>query len=154
MSDGKQTFMDFLKQKDRDVLCADSAVITFNTNELILKEGAHNTTIYTIVSGEVSITSTIGDHEMELHRLGPGEVIGEMSFIDNDPVSADVIARGEVSLKVIDTEMLAQYILKDPFFFGRFYKALARTLSSRLRSESSTSKEQRMATWDFPDVDG
>jgi len=150
MSDGK-TFMDFLKQKDRDVLCADSEVVTFNVNELILKEGARNTTIYTIMDGEVSVISTIGDHEMELHRLGPGEVIGEMSFIDNDPVSANVVARGQVTLKVIDTEILAQYILKDPFFFGRFYKALARTLSSRLRTEGTASKE-RMANWDFADV--
>ena len=150
MSDGK-TFMDFLKQKDRDVLCADSEVVTFNVNELILKEGARNTTIYTIMDGEVSVISTIGDHEMELHRLGPGEVIGEMSFIDNDPVSANVVARGQVTLKVIDTEILAQYILKDPFFFGRFYKALARTLSSRLRTESTASKE-RMENWGFPDA--
>ena len=151
MSEGK-TFMDFLKPKDRDVLCADSDVVTYKSNDLILKEGDINTTIYTILEGEVSITSTIGDHELELHRLGPGEVIGEMSFIDNDPVSADVVACGEVSLKAIDTEILAQYILKDPFFFGRFYKALARTLSSRLRTEGTASKE-RMARWNFSDVD-
>lgn len=152
MKSNNKTFMDFLKPKDRDVLSADSDMVTFKSNELILKEGTNNTTIYTIMSGEVSITSTIGDHEMELHRLGVGEVIGEMSFIDNDPVSADVIARGEVTVSAIDTEMLAQYILKDPFFFGRFYKALARTLSSRLRTESTASKE-RMANWNFADVD-
>ena len=116
--------MDFLKKKDRDVLSADADIVAFKSNELILKEGSANTTIYTIVSGEVSITSSIGEHEMELHRLGVGEVIGEMSFIDNDPVSADVIARGEVTLSAIDTEMLAQYILKDPFFFGRFYNGI------------------------------
>ena len=150
MSTGK-TFMDFLKQKDRDVLIADSDVKKFQDRDTILREGQNNTTIHVILDGQVSIVSRIGEHEMELHRLGPGEVIGEMSFIDNDPVSADVVAVGDVTLQEINTDMIAQFILKDPFFFGRFYKALARTLSYRLRSEGAQAKA-RLANWDFSEM--
>ncbi len=145
MADNK-TFMDFLNKKDREVLIAESVVLKLAKNDYILKEGEINKTIYTVVAGEVSVSSNIAGHEIELHRLGPGEVIGEMSFIDNKPASADVCACSDTTVNSIGIDAIAQYILVDPFFYGRFYKALSRTLSYRLRTGGEQTKK-RISNW-------
>lgn len=143
--------MDFLSKKDREVLIAGSVVLKVAKHDYILREGELNKTIYTVVDGEVSVSSNIAGHEIELHRLGPGEVIGEISFVDNEPASADVYAFSDVTINSIDTDVIARYILTDPFFYGRFYKALSRTLSYRLRTGSEQAKE-RISNWNVHEL--
>jgi CRP-like cAMP-binding protein len=84
--------------------------------------------------GEVRIERT--DHQRSAHlaRLGPGSVLGEMSFLDQSGASASVAADGKVEILFVESKDLAQLLEADQGFAARFYHSLATTLSRRLRA--------------------
>jgi CRP-like cAMP-binding protein len=63
----------------------------------------------------------------------PGEVCGEISFIDELPATADVIAQGPVETYYLDRPTLQSLFELFPHLGSRFYRSLASCLSRRLR---------------------
>ena len=70
----------------------------------------------------------------EVARLRPGEIVGEMSFVDSRPPSATVQAVEPSSVLAIPRLGLAARLIQDAPFAARFYRAIAVFLSDRLRS--------------------
>ena len=68
-----------------------------------------------------------------LARLSGSSVFGEMSFLDGDIVSADVVAEGTVELLRLGKDDLDILVESDKMFGLRFYHSLAITLSQRIR---------------------
>ncbi len=66
-------------------------------------------------------------------RLGSGEVIGEVSFVDSAPPSATVLADGRCVALALNRRDIETRLRSDGGFSGRFYKALAIFLADRLR---------------------
>jgi CRP-like cAMP-binding protein len=60
----------------------------YNAGEIIVKKGESGVGFYLILDGSVEVK--LG--ETVLSKLGPGQFFGEMSVIDDQPRSADVIA--------------------------------------------------------------
>jgi extracellular factor (EF) 3-hydroxypalmitic acid methyl ester biosynthesis protein len=69
--------------------------------------------------------------------LGPGESFGEMSFVDDAPTSARVVAHTAVKLRVIDLGVVDNLSEVDPSFGSRLYRSLAAILAERLRITST-----------------
>ena len=59
-----------------------------------------------------------------------------MSFLENRPVSATVIAENNVEVDAIDDTHLKSLLMSEAAFSARFYNSLAITLSHRLRDLS------------------
>jgi len=98
--------------------------------EILIHEGRPIGTIILLLQGECVVTDrTLG----EIARLGAGEILGEMSFVDSAPPSATVTAAGEGLALFLDKETLARKLDGDPAFGCRFYRALAIFLADRLR---------------------
>ena len=68
--------------------------------------------------------------------LGPGELVGEISFLENLPATASVVAIEDSRVLCIARSDLLQRISADLAFATDFYRALARMLSRRLRERS------------------
>jgi bacteriocin-type transport-associated protein len=98
---------------------------------VLIREGQPIDAVYILLDGvlEVSGTGTGGKPV----RLGAGEVVGEMSFIDARPPSATVTAEGSTVVLAIPREELAAKLERDTAFAARFYRSLAVFLSQRLR---------------------
>lgn len=109
--------------------------------EKIIEEGDDYRAINMIVSGEVRVETrqTVNgrpDTVVELARLGPGGVFGEMAYLERTTASATVVADGDVELLYIDGDRIDHLISQDPSFGSRFYLSLAVTLASRVRDTS------------------
>lgn len=76
-------------------------LITLNPNEMIIRAGRVNQTMYLILSGSLGIHLEDGDGE-PLAILKAGETVGELSVIDDRPASATVISQTEARLLAID----------------------------------------------------
>src|SRR3954468_15186279 len=62
----------------RSVTMRDVAV-----GEMLVREGASDDHLYAVVSGLLGVTKSAGTPEQTtLHTLGPGDLVGELSFID------------------------------------------------------------------------
>jgi HEAT repeat protein len=75
----------------------------FTDGEIIAEEGELGEEMFIIVSGSVRVlTYSQNGDEIELAHRNAGEVVGEMSIIDQQPRMATLIARGEVRALCIE----------------------------------------------------
>jgi CRP-like cAMP-binding protein len=83
--------------------------LRYAENDLIIKQGDYGISIYTIISGKVGIFIDSGETEICLATLGPGEIFGEMIFLDRGtvPRSASARAMTPVELEVWHPKRLA-----------------------------------------------
>jgi CRP-like cAMP-binding protein len=72
--------------------------VELEAGHVLTREGRSGSEAFVIVSGTAAVT--IGGAEMAM--LGPGEVVGEMSLIDNAPRTATVTARTPMVVLVLD----------------------------------------------------
>jgi CRP-like cAMP-binding protein len=112
-------------------LVADKASrVHFKRGEVMVQKGKRANGIYLLLKGSarVQILSQKG-----LPGIGPGEICGEMSFLEDAPVSASVVAEAEVEAYYIDRPTLNGLFELFPHLASRFYRSLAMNLSRRLR---------------------
>lgn len=69
--------------------------------ELLFEEGDPGAEAYLILDGEVDIFRKAGNEEIVLATLGRGDILGEMSLIDNQPRMASARARANAKMTVI-----------------------------------------------------
>jgi len=99
--------------------------------EVIVREGRAIDTLFITLAGEFRVS--LGDGH-EVARLGAGEVVGEIAFVDSAPPSATVTAVGAASVLALPHPLLQQRLADDPPFAARFFRALAIFLADRLRA--------------------
>jgi bacteriocin-type transport-associated protein len=99
---------------------------------ILIREGQPVNAVYLVLQGalEVSGSGLGGGRPI---RLGCGEVVGEMSFVDARPPSATVTAAENSTVLAIPCKALANRLQREPEFAARFYRSLAVLLSNRLR---------------------
>ena len=101
---------------------------------VLLKEGTLTDSIYFIVNGlfEILVRDANG-REQRLGQCGPGQIIGETSWLNELPAIATVRAIESSTVLSLSTSILDQKLASDTTFALHFYKALARLQSERLR---------------------
>jgi CRP-like cAMP-binding protein len=94
--------------------------------QAIFVEGAPSELAFLIESGEVEITTErAGDGRLiRLATLGPGELVGEMSLVDERPRSATARALGAVRAQPFTRDEFEQLILQRPDASLRLIRAL------------------------------
>lgn len=84
---------------------------TFAENSYLLKEGEQTETAFLIMSGSVEVRlSDLGDNPHTLAVLSKGDVVGEMSLIDNSPHMASAIAIEETEVVALSAEEFKERI--------------------------------------------
>jgi CRP-like cAMP-binding protein len=101
----------------------------------LIHEGVSVDTLYILLEGELDVV--VGPELRRLAQLLPGEVVGEMSFIDRRPPSATVRAATDSVVCAVPKARLQEALSRDAAFAARFYKAIATFLSDRLRHATS-----------------
>ena len=112
---------------------------TVPAGEVIFKEDEDSKEAFWISQGTVRICMDSEGTPLELARLGPGEVFGEMGLIEDRPRSATAIAETETRLEIIDETTFEEAILHNS---ERLRTYLA-TLFERLRTTSSLLEAER-----------
>ena len=113
--------------------------LTFGPGETIVEQGAKIESIYVVAKGEVRVTRHVdGTVSAEfVGPRGPGEPLGEMSFVDGLGASATLIADGDVGILAIPGAEISKMMEADPTFAGRFYHSVLLTMSRRLRDTNA-----------------
>ena len=122
-------------------VCERSGQIDVAPETVIIEEGTESEEMYVVVEGELVVTKHAGDKEVELARIHPGEVVGEIALLDQAPRTATVKALQDSHLIEIPVAAFEE-LLKDPNVIRRMF----RTVTSRLRGiEDTLRHEERMA---------
>src|SRR5258708_30513799 len=125
---------------DRDVewLIATGSKESLVAGQVLIEQGMPITTLYIVLDGQLWVGTVRAGRESEVARLGTGEIVGEMSFVDSRPPSATVKALTASVVLSIPRPVLVAKLEQDAEFAARFYHALAIFLANRLRGMVSS----------------
>jgi len=104
--------------------------------EYLVREGEESHDMYYLQSGTLAVVKRRGDGEQQIGTIYSGEIVGEMSFLDEEPRSASVKAISECTLTVIPRKKFEASMKQLP----KWYQALVHTLLDRLRKANSRIK--------------
>lgn len=96
-------------------------------DETMIEFASENTTTSLIIDGEVEVRR--GDESV---RLGPGALVGEMSFVAGRLASADVMAIGTVRIRQWSHQRLATLDQLNPSAAKEFHRFLERDLTGKV----------------------
>jgi CRP-like cAMP-binding protein len=68
----------------------------FQPGQPLIEQGKVGTGLYVIVTGDVQVTTGAGGDTTVLANLGPGDVVGEIALLRDQPTTANVIAANRV----------------------------------------------------------
>lgn len=148
-----------LSTRDIDWLLAHGETQKVPAGTVLIHEGQPLDALYIVLDGILTV-SVAGLGHREVAKIGCGEVLGEMSFVDGSPPSATVKASADSIVLAINQKKLSQKLEEDVLFALRFYQAITKFLSYRLRgtfqsfSIKATSPDQSNDLDDGEDVVG
>ncbi|PYX60982.1 MAG: hypothetical protein DMG76_00855 [Acidobacteria bacterium] len=112
-------------------LIVDKAIrVRFGKGQSIIQMGKRPNGVYLLLKGTANVQIP---SQNTFRDLGPGEICGEMSFLEDAPASANVVAAAPVEAYLVDQPTLEHLFELFPHLGSRFYRSLATNLSRRLR---------------------
>jgi CRP-like cAMP-binding protein len=99
--------------------------------DVLIRQGGPIDSLMILLDGKARVEV---DGVGEVAQLGSGEILGEMSLVDESPPSASVIILESSHVLHLDRGRLAAKLDADPTFAARLYRAIAMFLSVRMRS--------------------
>jgi CRP-like cAMP-binding protein len=127
-----QSLLEFVTPNDWILIKAGARQVKFMPGDVLIQQDSAGGTMYLLGRGSARIES----NGATLAHLGPGQVCGEIAFLDSGPSSASVIAEEELEADAIDWAELHRIFRMFPHLGSRFYQSLATMLSRRLRETS------------------
>jgi signal-transduction protein with cAMP-binding, CBS, and nucleotidyltransferase domain len=120
----------YLTPNDWTLIVDKATRINFRKGQTLIQRGKKSNGVYLLVKGAARVQ--ILSHSTS-PEIGVGEICGEMSFLDDVPASANVIAQQDVEAFFLDRPTLEKLFELFPHLASRFYRSLATNLSHRLR---------------------
>jgi CRP/FNR family cyclic AMP-dependent transcriptional regulator len=116
--------------------------------QVLIEEGDDGTIAYLIQFGELMVYSEKDGVEVELARLGPGQIVGEMSLIFDKPRSASVRATKDTNVIVITRVQFQDKLAEgDPLL-----RAVVQMLSQRIVHANNSLLNKRSHIEDLADT--
>ncbi len=149
-----------LEDSERETFLGLGTPRSFTAGDVILEQNVEHRGFWVITKGEAGVEQrlrVVGRYKskdkapiektvrIEVDRMGPGEMFGEMSFIDGAPTSARVVAKGDIDLLYIEGDAIQELVEKDLGFKGRFFHSMAKILASRLRAANKDRAARRLS---------
>jgi CRP-like cAMP-binding protein len=119
----------YLTANDWALVADKASRVHFKEGAILIQKGKRTNGVYLLLKGSARVVIP----SQPSRTLGPGEICGEMSFLEDSPASASVIAEGQVEAYHLDRPTLQSLFELFPHLGSRFYRSLATNLSRRLR---------------------
>lgn len=111
-------------------IAAHSEIRELNRGDILVREGEPSDSLFIIRTGWVKVVAKgVQGEEIILNQCGPGQIIGEMSLLDQEARSNTIIALSPVKLIEIKYSIILELVDESPLLT----MALLRDMSSRLR---------------------
>ncbi len=114
-------------------LAACISQVRFPAGAKVIQEGERSADAFVLVSGRIRVERETPYGVFQLALLEPGEIFGEVSFLDGDVRSVDTVCETESELFLINPMALRALADRDQKFELALYWALWRNLSIKLR---------------------
>lgn len=123
--------LEYLTPNDWILIIDKCRRMTLKKDDILIKQGKREQTIYILLDGRLRITVS----GTPVATVGPGEICGEMAYLENSLASATATVEEEGQAYAIDWAMITDLFELFPHLAYRFYRSLAVKLSRRLREQ-------------------
>ncbi|MBI5494908.1 MAG: cyclic nucleotide-binding domain-containing protein [Deltaproteobacteria bacterium] len=123
-----------LSFSDLQLLQRHCVPVSYAAGAVIMEQGAPGAGLLVLERGRVQVLQMGTQPPRELATLGPGETLGELSFVDGAPTSARVVALEPTRALLVPGHVLGDFLATRDAAAVRVYRALLRTLVGRLRA--------------------
>lgn len=121
----------YLTGNDWQLIADKAARVQFKAGDSIVQQGKRTTGIYLLLKGTASVRPPA---PAGVPAIGPGEICGEISFLDEDAATVTVVANEPIEAFYLDRPTLQSLFELFPHLGSRFYRSVAFSLSRRIRS--------------------
>lgn len=113
---------------------------SFETNDVICKQGTHSDSLYFLGFGRLQITVVNHNgHEQQIGVLCPGSIFGEMLFMEEGLCAASIVALGPASCYVLARNCLIRLQQTHLDSCRELYFAMLMNLAKQVRTLNRTS---------------
>ena len=128
--------LQYLSHNDWMLLLDRAQPVNFKKGDVLVQQSSESKTLFVIAAGKVRVIIS----GKVLAQIGPGEICGEMAFLEDSRPSATATAEEEVQAFSIEWKSLSELFELFPHVASRFYRSLAVNLSRRLRDQMAHRK--------------
>src|SRR5215216_3874368 len=112
---GRATFVELLSDSDRDDLLRLGGLRRFTRGEHLMHQDEPGDRVLILLRGHVKATFVDNQgHQMVLRFLGPGDVLGELSFAHTEPRSSNVVAIEPAEARAMAASEFRGYLRRRP----------------------------------------
>jgi len=112
------------------------------SQQIIFSEGEPGDTLYLLTAGRVQIMKRIAEGQDEmLPIVFPGDVFGEMAFMDSTPRSSSAIALDDSEMYLVERQRFDQLMIDKPDMGYKILLQMSCILTGRLRATSDRVKD-------------
>ena len=124
----------YLDEDERMRVEALGTIKRVEAGTILIRAGDKDSTLYEVNEGHLDIV-VMRDGELNvLATVGPGDVLGEVSFIDDSPRTVSVVAGADNAVvRAFDKRKLLGALGEDPWLMAKFGAALCELLVERMR---------------------
>jgi CRP-like cAMP-binding protein len=123
-----------LSEQECAVLAAIVSRRTLTGEEILIEEGLTDHNLYLIIDGALAVCKkTAGGEWISLHVLNPGDMAGELGFIDGQPHSATLRSIGTTEIFILERSAFESLVESQPWLAYRVMRAILRTVHAILR---------------------
>ncbi|HET7711367.1 MAG TPA: cyclic nucleotide-binding domain-containing protein [Thermoanaerobaculia bacterium] len=100
----------------------------------LIRAADYDSRLFTVENGHLDIIAMRDGKETVVATVGPGDVLGEVAFIDDSPRSVSVRAgEDNVTVRAWDKRTLSEALAFEPQLLAKFAVAMSELLVERLR---------------------
>lgn len=131
-------FLDQLEPGERERLRAAARSLELARGAHLVRRGEAGGDLFLVEEGAVEVVDTRSRPEVVLDVVGPGTLVGDMTFLDGSTRTADVRAASDARLLRWDRGVLAQVLAEDLGLAVAFYRAMSLIMVDRVRAVTTS----------------
>lgn len=121
-------FDDFSESEKRAFSQMEGLVFNFSKGDYLIREGEVDLSIFVILEGAAAVTKNKAP-DLELNKLGRGDIFGDITFLAQIPRTTNVIAKNNLAVLKLDAQKFKSL---DPKLVNKFKDQIIILLISRL----------------------
>jgi CRP-like cAMP-binding protein len=94
--------------------------------EILLREGARDGLLHAVIRGRIDVVKDGAHGRTLLHTVEPGELVGELSFMDELPRYASLVASGPTEVLVLARRDFETLVDREPRVVYKVMRAIMR----------------------------
>lgn len=130
-----------LQEQDKAEIRQKCVEVPFKAREVLVAQGSRLDSLLVVLEGHVGVQAALTNgydtSHIDVSILGPGDLVGEMSFVTGEPASASVVSVEPGRLLRVPRLALDGLTRFDPGFGARLFRSLSSLLAHRLRDTTA-----------------